>query len=372
MNLKLHQYLKRIRFALLYLILFLIYSAQLADAKILMSPYLQALTQNSVYVLVESDKRKDITVFYQEENNYTENFCTTTLIAETSESTYIHKIKLSPLKINTKYKYWLFDKKGEKYSGEFTTLPQAGSTFRFAIMGDCRSNPEIFAKVVEKMKEAKPLFSIYLGDLCYSSRYDKWKETFFIKPHLEFISSVPFYNAVGNHEGWKQNTRAFLQVPESASNSQEYYSVDIADMALLILNNEIDISEYSKQFRFAKKYFSESKAKWKISASHKPAYSAGGHAENKEMILLSKEVFEPYGVNANFSAHNHFFQHNRVNNVNHIITAGAGAPLYTPKDAEYIVKTIKTHHYTIVDISPDYFKLRIYDLDGNLIYSYDF
>lgn len=372
MNLKHNQNLKQIRFALLYLILFVLYSCQVAGAKILMSPYLQALTQNSVYVLVESDKKKEIKVFYQEGNSQTENFCSTAFTNETSERTYIHKIKLSPLKINTKYKYWLFDKKGEKYSGEFTTLPPAGAAFRFAIMGDCRSNPEIFAKVVEKMKEAKPLFSVYLGDLCYSSRYDKWKESFFIKPHLEFISSVPFYNAVGNHEGWKQNTKAFQQAPDSPSNSQEYYSVDIADMALLILNTEVDIGEFSKQFRYAKKYFSESKAKWKISASHIPAYSSGGHSENKEMILLSKEVFEPYGVNANFSAHNHFFQHNIVNGVNHIITAGAGAPLYTPKEADYIIKTIKTHHYTIIDISPDYFKLRIYDLEGKLIYSYDF
>ena len=65
------------------------------------------------------------------------------------------------------------------------------------------------------------------------------------------------------------------------------------------------------------------------------------------------------------------YQHNLVNGIHHVITAGGGAPLYDPEKANYVVKSAKEHHYCIVEINSDRFSLTAKDLDGKVIDSFE-
>ena len=82
---------------------------------------------------------------------------------------------------------------------------------------------------------------------------------------------------------------------------------------------------------------------------------------------MSKELFEKYNVDFVFNGHSHFYQHNLVNGIHHMILAGGGAPLYTPKKKSYVKKSAKKYHYAIADVSSSEFIINIYDKENNLI-----
>jgi predicted phosphodiesterase len=255
--------------------------------------------------------------------------------------------------------------KGAKSNdASFQTAPNAGTSFRFAWMADFRTGVAIHDIIAKRVQETNPLMSLYGGDLGINSSYSAFKEQFFRPNELALISHVPFFNTPGNHEKWSQNTRAFTQAPESPSGVQEYYSFDYGDMHVLVLNNEVPYYEGSLQYRFAERDLSATTKTWKVVIAHRPAYCAGGHGEDKDMIKLSENVFVPNHVNVVFGGHTHFFQHNLVNGIHHLVIGSAGAPLYDIGTAPYVLKSAKDYNYAIIDVSPSSFHLMVYNDKG--------
>ncbi len=339
------------------------------DLELKFQPYLQAVTHNSIYILIETADKNP--VFAQHKSGAIPlETVKSSYYMETetkNKPTYVHRIFLDSLNPNTKYAYRVYSGKDTTEFFEFYTAALPGESFRYAVTGDMRSNPDIFSNVCGDIMDYSPRFSVYTGDLCYNSKYYSWKKEFLIPEHMELIAEVPFFNAIGNHEGWKQNTEAFQQAPASASDNQAYYSFDYGDVHFLILSTEHGVGKGSKQWEFAEKDLRENTSKWKVVTFHIPAYSGGGHGENKNMIKMTRELFEPYGVDFIYSGHSHFYQHNRVNGIRHFVLAGGGAPLYSPKKMDYTIKMKKSHHFAICDVTPDEFIMTVYDLSGNII-----
>ena len=184
---------------------------------------------------------------------------------------------------------------------------------------------------------------------------------------MNLSSSVPFFNAIGNHEGWTQNTKAFQQSPAKKKENNSYYSFNYGDIIFLIINTEQNVKEGSSQYKLAEKALKKSNKKWKIAAFHIPAYCAGGHGENSNMIKMTKTLFEPYEVDFVFAGHTHFYQHNLVNGIRHLVIGGGGAPLYSPKKAKYTVKSAKTYSYAIFDVQKGKIKMTVYNIYGKVI-----
>jgi acid phosphatase type 7 len=339
------------------------------DRAIKLQPYLQAVTHNSIYILVETNDDNPVYAEYKNATNSRE-IVKSSFFVETEKKrnpTYVHRIKLDSLETNTSYTYRVFTDKDTTVYYNFYTAALPGTSYRFAVTGDMRSNPDIFKNVCRNIINYSPRFSIYTGDLCYNPEYYSWKEEFLIPQHMELIAEVPFFNAIGNHEKWKKNTEAFQQAPESSSGHQAYYSFDYGDVHFLILSTEHGVGRNSSQWNFAVEDLKKNNSRWTIAVFHIPAYSGGGHGENKNMIRMTREVFEPYGVDFIFNGHSHFYQHNRVNGIRHFILAGGGAPLYSPEKKDYTIKMKKSHHFAICDVTPDEFKMMVYDLKGNTI-----
>ncbi|MEI6434923.1 MAG: metallophosphoesterase [Bacteroidota bacterium] len=331
-------------------------------ARIIMQPYLQAVTTSSVFVLIECDSPDTVEVKFGTSKTYNLS-AKTELIATTTASpvTYIHKVKLAGLSPATNYHYQAIQGKSTSSDAAFYTAVSAGMPFRMAWMADCRTGTAIFEKISKLMIQADPMFAIYGGDLCINSEYKSWKKQFFIKDQLTFASCVPFFNSPGNHEGWKQNTKAFTENPVSASGTQDYYSFDYGDLHILCLNNEVPYKEGSPQYEFAASDLAASKQPWKIVIAHVPAYCSGGHGENKEMIAMTKAIFEPNKVDIVLTGHSHFYQHNLINGIHHLVTGSAGAPLSNPEKADYTVFQAKEYQYAVIDVSTNKLKLYIYN-----------
>jgi hypothetical protein len=172
---------------------------------------------------------------------------------------------------------------------------------------------------------------------------------------------VPFFNTPGIQEGNGPNTTAFLQSPESESKSQQYYSFEYGDLHVLVLNPGIDLSPGSPQYEFAKADLAAAATSWRIVVSNTPAYSAGGHGEDTTMIRMTTDLFEPNHVDMVLSGRSHFYQHNLVNGIHHLVIGSVGAPLDDPEKANYTLVSLKDYNWAIMDVKYDILTLTVYN-----------
>jgi predicted phosphodiesterase len=354
------------------IILFLVLTLNLSflHANQNISPYLQAVTATSIYVLAESDSVTPIAVEYGQSTGFNQRVSTEKIDkTDATPKIYVQKIKLTGLKPDSQYYYRVTQGTNQSKNCSFWTSASPGRPFRFAWMADCRSGLHVHDKIAKRIKEAQPCFSIYGGDLAYSGSYQAFEKEFFRPAELDLIANVPFFNTVGNHEGWTQNTKAFTEAPDSPTASQGCYSFDYGDLHVLVLNTETDKSnsEFNSQYQFAKEDLRASKKPWKIAVSHIPAYCGGGHGEDKTMQRFTKEIFEPEKVDMVISGHSHFYQHNLVNGIHHMVIGSAGAPLHSPKNASYTIKSIKDYNYAIVDLEHTKLHMVVYNDHGKVL-----
>lgn len=341
------------------------------DAKIIMQPYLQALTDSSVVVMVECDSDSPAKVEFADISTMVikTNKTKFSIPTQNRKKTYVHRILLYNLESDKRYQYRVIHGKDTSQWKQFRTFPREGKGFRFAVMGDNRSGPQIFGNIAKSIKLHNPLFSLYLGDLSFDPQYATWKEDFFVPDNLDLISEVPFYNAVGNHEGWEPNTKAFQQSFDvnSPDRNLPYYAFECGDIFFLVLSSMHPLSEGSEQFEFAKKSIATTRKKWKIAALHHPPYSCGGHKSSKAAQEISSKLLEPNKFDIVLAGHSHFYQHNLANGVRYIISGGGGSPLYEPSYCEFTLKSVKDYHYLIFDVSVDKISMKAIDLYGKII-----
>ncbi len=210
-----------------------------------------------------------------------------------------------------------------------------------------------------------PAMLVFGGDTCNEGTWNSWTREFFLAEQQALNAEVPFANATGNHEGWNALTRAFTHAPGGDGNG--YFSFDYGDAHFLILNTEVDYSPGSAQWDFAASDLSATTRPWKLVAYHKPAYCAGAHGEDAGMKAMSTQLFEPSGVAMTLTGHSHFYQHNLVNGIRHMVIGSTGAPLYAPGSASYTVYTEQTYCLGVFDMTATTLDMTTYREDGSVI-----
>ncbi len=337
-----------------------------AQPTMLMSPYLQAVTKTSIEVLVESRTQDPVTIRYGKGEIFTDSTWTSR-IDQTDLPSYVHTVKLEKLLPNTVYRYQA--RQGHELSrpGSFRTAPEAGTPFRFAWMADCRVGIGVHDTIAERIAAAEPVVLLLGGDLASTGSYDAYKKEFFRPAELSLIANVPFFNTVGNHEGWTTNTRAFTRGLPANSGTEEYYSFDYSDLHVVVLNTQLPYGPGSAQYDFVARDLASAASPWKIVIAHKHAYCGGGHGEDSGLKEMTTNLFEPNHVAMVLSGHSHFFEHNIVNGIHHLIIGSAGAPLYNPESEWYTVSMAKSYNYAVGDVSPSQLRLMVYDERGAVL-----
>jgi hypothetical protein len=338
---------------------------------VIMGPYLEAVTGNSVFVLVET---QDMMQLVGAEYGLTDAYGNTAgplNYGPTGGGTYIQKIKLTGLTPGQYYHYRINKNGAVSDDFVFRTAPSSGTAFRFAWASDFQSGTGIHAKISKKIMEASPGFSIYGGDIASFASYVSIKDEFFLPEEFSLISSVPFMFTVGNHEGWGQASRAFYAEPMTADGGQNYYSFNYGDMHVLVLDSTSDLSPGSAQYNFAAADLAASAAKWKIVSVHHPAYWAGGidypPHDTASLRALADGVYKPNGVKVVLSGHFHYYQHNLVDGIHHMIIATAGGDLNLTETAAFTVSTMSTHCYALIDVDAVSMTLNVYNEYGTKV-----
>lgn len=241
-------------------------------------------------------------------------------------------------------------------------IDRSGELQTIVIMGDSRTNIEMYRAITEQVVLHHPKAVFHTGDMVSNGlKQDQWAEFHDATKKIRDIAS--FYPACGNHE---MGVEPFLkQFPELGKVS--WYSVNQAGLHWIILNSQQSLKQGSKQYKWLDKDLKSNKTAFNVIIMHHPIYSSGGHAHELDSKDL-RGLIEKYRVRLVFSGHDHLYERSFHEGTNYIVTGGAGAPLKGKVyENPYSQFFSSTYHYCVLYNYPTQIDIDVYDIDKNKI-----
>jgi predicted phosphodiesterase len=221
--------------------------------------------------------------------------------------------------------------------------------YRFVVMGDSRSNPELWPNIVKHIDllDPKPAFVINTGDLVRHGYTDEYLD-YFIPPLTQ--TDVPFFVALGNHDDGDDGLAVEYQTlfgPNSLS-----YSFDHGRRRFILIDNVTNVVPYDETLAWLKQVLEETPPDLSvIVAAHKPVSTIekwAYHSWDEEHSRGFADLMSEHEVEHVFFGHIHAYSTARFEGIDYTIAGGGGAGLH-----DRYGPTGNVHHYVICDVQPD-------------------
>ncbi len=289
--------------------------------------------------------------------------------------TYIYSTELLNLNSNKTYFYQISsDATNKREIMNITTLTNEDSSHvRFLVYGDSRTNRSareaLSEKIIENFKD-KFDFTILLGDIVEDGKNQtKWNNYFLDTEGLNAYKQGIYVE--GNHEGGLQ-TLMYENLPMNNTETNRYYTFSYGGVGFIILNsNSYTVGDDNQTDWLEETLIQLSQENpFNIPYMHHPLLSSRSYSYHRTNW---RPLFERYKVPCVFGAHNHhyersypiinydtlYFNGSELYNFTeleypmYIATGGAGAPLYSLYDYDYIAKNHMAYHFTLIDIKTE-------------------
>lgn len=343
-----------------------------AAQNIIKGPYLVEPGYNEICIRWESDQKSDYVLHYGM-NGETNLEIKAGLRGESHDS-YLYETRLENLTPGTQYSYQIRPNKKKSTAHNFSTYQPEQKKVRLLAMGDSRSNPDIFAKIMGQVAQVEPDLIISMGDLVANGgNYEEWGR-FYFSVAAQVIDHIPLVSTLGDHEGSGDDGELFRHyLRNSEPTDKQWFSFDYGDAHFISLDyrhpdNEEMISWFIKDV-------TESDARWKFVYMHRPCYNLGGHRSAWGRGTWP-DLFRKYQVDIVFAGHSHqyerFYPLRPANEpdgwpVTYITTGGAGAGLYEITQNPYLAKAESVNHFVYLEISGDSLSARALRNDGSVL-----
>lgn len=326
-------------------------------------PYLQSVEPDSVWVVWDTARRS---LGYVE---YGDTPALGLTVREARAVTH-HALQLNGLKPYTQVYYRV---SGDRASASFRSAAGPGQeSFRFAVVGDTRSNPAAHAAINARILQAKPDFALHLGDLVEDGLQPKmWDEFFKIEAPL--LRAAPLFPMLGNHEAQSDlYFQAFL-----LPGNERWYGFDYGNARFIVLEADSYLAAPFKpggeQRNFLEEQLAQAGNRRKFVFMHVPVHTSlwedGGEVN---LRLLLAPLFEKYAVTAVFAGHMHNYERILVKGITYVVTGGGGAPLYGVTDPEPGRQRLAVdYHFMQVDIQAGVVKAQAIGRDGKVIDAFE-
>ncbi len=305
-------------------------------------------------------------------------------------------VRIGGLAEDTAYDYRLWIDGRPAGEGTVRTWPRKSEKLAFLALGDFGTGGEAQLRVAKAMTDEvsqrsrtdNPIrFVITTGDNIYGQysffrlRYVNtgaddadWGPKFFA-PYEYILKSVPFYPALGNHDGNMTEARGDLTAYLDnfffpGGRAARYYTFSyggLADFFALDTSNSSEegrrklmYGAHTEQDGWLAGRLERSAAPWKIPYFHHPVLTAGPtHEPEREKLADWLKMFEQAGVKVVFSGHEHNLQISAADaatgGIRYIVT-GAGGALRTGNiesnmQREHIEGWAPQHHFLVVTIA---------------------
>jgi serine/threonine-protein phosphatase CPPED1 len=216
----------------------------------------------------------------------------------------------------------------------------AGGKLTFAVLGDSRSNPEVFERVLKGMAGDPSLtFAIDVGDMVERGTLEQFDEFFKqIRPY----GRMPFLTAAGNHDlGKNQDPTLYREIF-----GPDYYAFQLKDNYFIVLNNNLPAGMGEAQMAWLEAELKKSQSyKTRLVFFHYPLFDPRGgkyhHSLTEEAGRRVAALFSRYKVTHIFASHIHGYFTGKWDGVSFTVSGGGGAPLAGTDPANFFYHYLK-------------------------------
>jgi hypothetical protein len=297
---------------------------------------------------------------------------------------YLYEYSFPTLTANAVVYYTICDSLSGKwnYKNYFKTASDnEASTFSFTVVGDTRTNVDVWGKVSESVEPAD--FSLFMGDLVEDGNNDSLWENWY-NYGKEYLSRTILFHTIGNHD-YPDSGRVYLNQFVMPGN-ERYYSFNFRNAVFICLNSEKPADP--AQYQWLLNTLENNKTKtWKFVFFHKPFFTNGSHQGEMDAYFDTWwKAFDDYGVDMIFNGHTHNYQ--RTIPVNRfstpvsapipygdkpyegrcqIVSGGGGAPLISASDEWFTAVSDSIYEFVRLNIKGNNLTLVAKDINGNTI-----
>lgn len=227
--------------------------------------------------------------------------------------------------------------------------PAEGQGMRFVVMGDSRSNPDMWQTIIRHIENLTPApaFVINTGDIVRHG-YTREYLDYYIPPLLQ--SSIPYFVAIGNHDDGDSGMATAYRTLFGEQSLNYYF--DYGALRFVFVDNSTRVWSPQQTLSWLEKTLQGTPDGMSVIVSaHKPPATIrkwSYHAWDEISSRRFTELMSEYRVAHVFLGHIHAYSTARLNGVDYTIAGGGGAGLHDRFGEEGNV-----HHYLICDVAPD-------------------
>ncbi len=299
----------------------------------------------------------------------------------------VHEVNITGLEPGTTYHYRAGSSSSFSEVYTFTTAPEPGEPFRFALYGD-QGRTDNSKSVRDGVAAADPDVIVIAGDLAYDETVHQrqWDDWFIMNEEL--FATTPVIPAMGNHE-WENNeigTSAFEE-RWTLPGIERYYSLDVGNVHFLILESDPvsyrNNGDLANMIAFAEEDLKDAAARRDAGdgidhimvVQHHPLYSNAASNRATRWVnhdaTWEEQLFHKYDVKFLLVGHNHYYERSRPMAYQvpttfeddeytdpegwiQIISGGGGISLYEFKHPDdflpYNAAHARKYHFTQADV----------------------
>ena len=355
-------------------------------------PYLQRMNQDGVSILWETGEPVTSIVEYgaarigDKQPNLEQH-------VETTEAKTLHSVRLGELSAETAYFYRVRCRaaNGAELDSEIRTFKTAvknESPFVFAAFSDSQDNPPVWERITRHAYNERPDFGIHAGDLVgVGAKKSDWTDEFF-PPAQDFMSRVPMFTILGNHEG---DAPFYYDYFDNAA-PEYYYTFDYGNARFFMLDSCRPLTPGSAQYDWLAYELSHSDKTWNFVVHHHPPYTSDEDDYGDSTSALAEEgdpdvrplieLYERFNVDIVFYGHIHDYERSwpiRAGQVDpergvlylQIGGSGGGLENYAPTRRWHMAKVRRCHHFCMIRVAGRSLSLQAFDDDWRMFDQYE-
>ncbi len=300
-----------------------------------------------------------------------------------TSSTYIYYAELVNLSPNTTYHYQVrSDNITKREIMNFTTLANRDiSNISFLVYGDSRTQRLERRTLVEKIMASfrnNFEFIVHTGDIVeIGTEQNEWNEYFDDTEALTAYKQGVYVE--GNHEGGL-STKMYNNLLMYGTDTERYYYFNYGGVGFIILNsNDYTVGDDDQTNWLNQTLIQLSQENtFNFVFLHHPLLHTSRSSDYHQEHW--KPLFDKYNVSLILCGHNHHYErsypminssklddydnseqynYTNLNDSIYIVTGGAGAPLYSVYNYDFIAEKEEAYHFILVDVKKEIAKMTI-------------